>query len=291
MVWLHPVNTESKKLKEIYALFHSHGTKFRTQAEPKDQARNTCFGGETLGKAVTISERPSPPQEHFMWVGHPKSVGRTVRAEKQPGPPRTLSWAWLSRAPGEPGPLDVDRPGLRLYSWGLKEEGGDAQWAPCFVRQARSPEWEGPTSQLQFEDKTRAPASCLRQLLSGCVQSREGSIPWPRPQGSFCRHSSCHLPLSLLSRGHAFRPPGSRQQVTSAEGTGCDLPALTATPRPLLRIPPDPASQMLPFLSNEDESHLQKLTSTKPFPRTKCAPHTRLSAFNVFSLNFTKALG
>lgn len=22
--------------------------------------------------------------------------------------PRILSWAWLSRAPGEPGPLDVD---------------------------------------------------------------------------------------------------------------------------------------------------------------------------------------
>ena len=41
-----------------------------------------------------------------------------------------------------------------------------------------------PTSQLQFEDKIRDPASCLRQLLSGCVQSREGSIPWPRPQGS-----------------------------------------------------------------------------------------------------------
>ena len=72
--------------------------------------------------------------------------------------------------------------------------------------------------------------------------------------------------------------------MTNAEGTGCDLPALTATPRPLLRIPPDPASQMLPFLSNEDESHLQKLTSTKPFPRTKCAPDTKLSAFNVFSL-------
>ena len=70
MVWLHLVNTESKKLKaEIcIALFHSHGTKFRTQAEPKDRAGNTCFGGETVGKAVTISERPSPPQEHFMWV-------------------------------------------------------------------------------------------------------------------------------------------------------------------------------------------------------------------------------
>ena len=91
--------------------------------------------------------------------------------------------------------------------------------------------------------------------------------------------------------GHAFRPPGSHQQVTSAKGTGCDLPALTATPRPLLRIPPDPARQTLPFLSNEDESHLQKLTSTKPFPRTRCAPDTGLSAFNVFSLNFTKALG
>ena len=129
----------------------------------------------------------------------------------------------------------------------------------------------------------------------GSDWSRRGGYHLPGQKllrvSAFCRHSSCHLPLSLLSRGHAFRPPGSRQQVTSAEGTGCDLPALTATPRPLLRIPPDPASQMLPFLSNEDESHLQKLTSTKPFPRTKCAPDTRLSAFNVFSLNFTKALG
>ena len=61
VVWLHLVNIESKKLKAvIYALFHSHGTKFRTQAEPKDRAGNTYFGGETLGKAVTISERPSP---------------------------------------------------------------------------------------------------------------------------------------------------------------------------------------------------------------------------------------
>ena len=81
MVWLHPVNTESKKLKEIYALFYSHGTKFRTQAEPKDQARNTCFGGETLGKAVTISERPSPPQEHFMWVGHAPPPASTRGAQ------------------------------------------------------------------------------------------------------------------------------------------------------------------------------------------------------------------
>ena len=48
------------------------------------------------------------------------------------------------------------------------------QWTPCFVQQVQSPEWKGPTSQLQYEDKVTAPASCLRRLLS--KQGREHSV-------------------------------------------------------------------------------------------------------------------
>ena len=107
------------------------------------------------------------------------------------------------------------------------------------------------------------------------------------------RNSSKPLPSAgtCLSASYPRGPYLQTSRLPPAGDQVGDFPALTATPRPLLRIPPDPASQMLPFLSSEDESHLQKLTSTKPFPSTKCAPDTGLSAFSVFSLNFTKALG
>ena len=109
VVWLHLVNTESKKLKAvIYALFHSHGTKFRTQAEPKDQAGNTYFGGETLGKAVTISERPSPAPGALPVGGlRPTSCLHQrgpERREFSSGPPggRTAHWEhWELRIPEE----------------------------------------------------------------------------------------------------------------------------------------------------------------------------------------------